>query len=125
MKGVKSEVDVPPPPPHRFPCWTERHDAKTVSQIHSFTSKLKRMQARNGRKESVDVDELLAFPLPHIDIYIYEECLVRGLNDPFLEQDDQQSLKRHTDVASYFNGVAKADSFTSLLEAEQVWGKYH
>lgn len=58
--------------------YEERHDAKTVSQIHSFTSKLKRMQ------------------------------------------DDQQSLRRHTDLAAYFNGVAKADSFTSLLEAEQL-----
>eukprot|EP00048_Salpingoeca_helianthica_P023237 m.23195 g.23195 ORF g.23195 m.23195 type:complete len:593 (+) comp8436_c0_seq1:30-1808(+) len=56
----------------------ERHDAKTVSQIHSFTSKIKRMQ------------------------------------------EDQLSLKLHTDLATFFNGAAKSEAFTAQLDAEQV-----
>eukprot|EP00047_Mylnosiga_fluctuans_P018839 m.75588 g.75588 ORF g.75588 m.75588 type:complete len:592 (-) comp7825_c0_seq1:65-1840(-) len=57
--------------------YDERKEAKTVTQIHSFTSKLKRMQ------------------------------------------DDQEALKRHTDLCTLFNGAAKGDAFATLLETEQ------
>lgn len=57
---------------------TERHDAKTVSQIKQFTSKLKRLQ------------------------------------------DEQSSLRMHTDIAGDIMVTAKDEGFLSCLETEQV-----
>ena len=74
----------------------ERHEAKSVSQMKQFTSKLKRLQVG-------------------ADAFLHKARLT------CLSQDEKASIKLHTDIATELNDIARSAKFMNTLEIEQAW----
>ena len=76
--------------------FSERHEAKTVSQIKQFTSKLKRMKVR------------------------FCEILLQDLFYSMHFQDEQMSIKMQTDIGTELGEIVKSPKFHNNFGVEQV-----